>query len=58
MSAGCSCEEAFLKATGAQVTSQGTLKAKSQLVDVYGEKITHCESHVRVGECEMSNPEC
>ena len=40
MTAGYSSEEAFLKATGAQVTPQGTLKAKSQLLDVHGEKIT------------------
>ena len=40
MTAGYSYEEAFLNATGAQVTSQGTLKTKSQLVDVHGEKIT------------------
>ena len=40
MTAANSYEEAFLKATGAQVTSQSMLKAKSQLVDVHGEKIT------------------
>ena len=40
MTAGHSYDGAFLRATGAQVTSQGTLKAKSQLVDVHGEKIT------------------
>ena len=40
MTAGYSYEEALLKATGAQVTSQGMLKAKSQLIDVHGEKVT------------------
>ena len=36
---GYSCD-AFLNATNAQVTSQGMLKAKSQLVEVPGEKVT------------------
>ena len=40
MTAANSYEEAFQKATGAQVTSQGMLKLKSQLVVVHGEKIT------------------
>ena len=40
MTAGYSFEEALLKATGAQVTSQGMLKAKSQLVEVPREKVT------------------
>ena len=40
MTAGYSCEDAFLTATGAQTTFQGTLEVKSQRVDVDGEKIT------------------
>ena len=40
MTAGCSYEEAFLNATDTQVTSQRMLKAKSQLVEVHGEKVT------------------
>ena len=40
MTAGYSCEEAFLNATHTQVTSQGMLKAKSQFVEVHGEKVT------------------
>ena len=40
MTAGYSCEDAFLTATGARTTSQGTLEVKSQRVDVHGEKIT------------------
>ena len=39
MTAGYTYEEAFLKATGGQVTSQGMLKAKSRLVEVHGEKV-------------------
>ena len=53
MTVGYSYKKVFLKATGAQVTSQGTRKAKSQLVDVHGEK-NHCENYVRVGDHEMS----
>ena len=33
-------EEAYLNGTDTQVTSQGMLKAKSQLVEVHGEKVT------------------
>ena len=40
MTVGYSYEEAFLITTGEQVTSQGTLEVKSNLVDVHGEKIT------------------
>ena len=40
MTAGYSYEEAFLNATDTQVTSQGMLKGKSQLVEVHGEKVT------------------
>ena len=39
MTTGYTSEEAFLKATGGQVTSQGMLKAKSRLVEVHGEKV-------------------
>ena len=39
MTAGCSCD-AFLTATGAQATFQGTVELKSQRIDVRGEKIT------------------
>ena len=40
MTAGHSCEVTLLKATGAQVTSQGMLKAKSQMIELHGEKVT------------------
>ena len=40
MTAGYSYEEPFLNATDTQVTSQGMLKAKSQLVEVPREKVT------------------
>ena len=39
VTAGYSCD-AFLTATGAQATFQGTLEVKSQRIDVHGEKIT------------------
>ena len=39
VTAGYSCD-AFLNATDTQVTSQGMLKAKFQLVEVPGEKVT------------------
>ena len=39
VTAGYSCD-AFLTATGAQTTFQGTLEVKSQRIDVHGEKIT------------------
>ena len=39
VTAGYSCD-AFLNATDTQTTPQGTLKAKSQLVEVPGEKVT------------------
>ena len=39
VTAGYSCD-AFLDATDTQVTSQGMQKAKSQLVEVPGEKVT------------------
>ena len=57
MTAGYSYEEAFLKATGAQVASQGMLKGEVP-VGRCARRKNHCEIHVRVGECEMSNPEC
>ena len=40
MTAAYSYKEAFLNATDTQVTSHGMLKAKSQLVEVPGEKVT------------------
>ena len=39
MTTGYSCD-AFLTATGAQTTFQGTLEVKFQRIDVHGEEIT------------------